>query len=60
MVKNLPANVGIRFSPWVGKIPSRRKWQPSAVFSCLGNPIDRGAWGWRATVHGVTESDTIY
>ena len=25
-------------------------------YSCLGNPIDRGAW--RATVHGVTkESD---
>ena len=23
--------------------------------SCLGNPMDRGAW-W-ATVHGVTESD---
>ena len=25
-------------------------------YSCLGNPMDRGAW-W-ATVHGVTESDT--
>ena len=24
-------------------------------YSCLGNPIDRGAW--RATVHGVAESD---
>ena len=24
-------------------------------YSCLGNPMDRGAW--RATVHGVTESD---
>ena len=24
-------------------------------YSCLGNPVDRGAW--RATVHGVTESD---
>ena len=23
--------------------------------SCLGNPMDRGAW--RATVHRVTESD---
>ena len=22
-------------------------------YSCLGNPMDRGAW--RATVHGVTE-----
>ena len=25
-------------------------------YSCLGNPMDRGAW-W-ATVHGVSESDT--
>ena len=26
-------------------------------YSCLGNPMDRGAW--RATIHGVTkESDT--
>ena len=27
MVKNLP-----RFNPWVGKIPWRRKWQPTPVF----------------------------
>ena len=38
----------------VGKIPWRRKWQPTAVFY-LENPIDRGAW-W-ATVHGFTELD---
>ena len=25
-------------------------------YSCLENPMDRG--GWRATVHGVTESQT--
>ena len=25
-------------------------------YSCLGNPMDRGAW--RATVHGVTKSRT--
>ena len=31
------------FDPWVGKIPWRRKWQPTPV-SCLGNPMDRGAW----------------
>ena len=24
-------------------------------YSCLKNPMDRGAWG--ATVHGITESD---
>ena len=25
-------------------------------YSCLGNPMDRGAW--QAPVHGVTEQDT--
>ena len=32
MVKNLPAMKEIRFDPWVGKIPWRREWQPTAVF----------------------------
>ena len=45
------------FNPWVGKIPCKRKWQPTQ-YSCLGNPINRGAW-W-ATVHRVTESDTTW
>ena len=32
-VKNLPANAGWpRFDPWVGKIPWRRKWQPTPGF----------------------------
>ena len=31
------------FSPWVGKIPLSRAWQPTPVF-CLENPMDRGAW----------------
>ena len=43
------------FDPWVGKIPWRRALQPTPV-SCLENPMDRGAW--RATVHGITESQT--
>ena len=41
--------------PWVGKIPWRRTWQP-LQYSCLGKPMDRGAW-W-ATVHGVAKSQT--
>ena len=41
------------FDPWVGKIPWRRKWQPRQ-YSCLENPMDRGAW--RATVHGTAKS----
>ena len=28
----------------------------SLHYSCLGNPMDRGAW--KATVNGVSESDT--
>ena len=36
VVKNPPANAGdareYGFDPWVGKIPWRRKWQPSPLF----------------------------
>ena len=32
MVKNLPAVQETQFSSWVGKIPWRRKWLPTAVF----------------------------
>ena len=41
------------FNPWVGKVPWRRKWQP-LQYSCLENPMDRGAW-W-----ATTESDTTW
>ena len=44
-----------RFDPWVGKIPWRRAWQPTP-YSCLENPMDRGAW--LATAHKVTQSRT--
>ena len=37
---------------WVRKIPWKRRWQPLQN-SCLGNPMDIGAW-W-ATVHGVVK-----
>ena len=43
------------FYPWVRKIHWRRKWQ-LIQYSCLGNPMDRGAW--RAIVPGVTKSWT--
>ena len=46
----------IWFNACVGKIPWRRKWQPTPVF-LPGKSMDRGAW--RATVHEVTkDSDT--
>ena len=56
MVKNLPANAGDCGSIHVsGQFPGGGNGNP-LQYSCLGNPMDRGAW--RATVHGVTkESD---
>ena len=50
LVKNLLQCRRPGFDPWVGKIPWRRKWQPTPV-SCLKNPMDGGTW--RATVNGV-------
>ena len=32
VVKNLPINAGDELNPWVGKIPWKRKWQPTPVF----------------------------
>ena len=43
------------FDPWVGTIPWRSKCN-LLQYSCLENPMDRGAW-W-ATAHGVTKSWT--
>ena len=57
-VVNPPANAGDKNSglnPCVRKIPRRRKWQLPLRHSCLGNPVDRGAW--QAAVHGIAESD---
>ena len=43
------------FDPWVRKIPCRKKWQPTPVFS-PGESHGRRAW-W-ATVHRVAKSQT--
>ena len=56
MVKNLPANAGDTGSiPGSGKSPGEGDGSPLQYSSCLGNPMDRGAW-W-AAVHGVAELD---
>ena len=59
VVKNLPANAGdIRDTgsiPGLGRSPGGGNGNPFQ-YSCLENPMDRGAW--RATVHGVTQSQT--
>ena len=52
LVKNLPANAGGMVSiPGSGRSPGEGNGNP-LQYSCLRNPMDRGAW-W-ATVHGVT------
>ena len=55
--KNLPANAGnLGLIPGFGRSPEEGSGNLLQC-SCLGNPMDRGAW--RATVHRVTkESDT--
>ena len=60
MVKNLPANAGdtgdMGSIPGWGKIPWRRKWQPTPVF------LPGKAYGQRSlaccVVHGVAKSQT--
>ena len=55
MVKNPPANAGDMDSiPGLGRSPGEGNGNP-LQYSCLGNPMDRGAW-W-TTVHGVAELD---
>ena len=57
MVKNLPANIGdardVGSIPGVGRSSGEGNGNP-VQYSCLGNPMDRGAW-W-ATVQGITKS----
>ena len=59
VVKNSPANAGdarnVSLIPGLGRSTGGGNGNP-LQYSCLGNPMDRGAW--RATVHGVTKSWT--
>ena len=51
--KSLPGDVGL--IPGSGRSPGEGNGNP-LQYSCLENPMERGAW--RATVHGVTKSQT--
>ena len=59
VVKNLPAYAGDMRDkssiPGSGRFPGRGHGNP-LQYSCLENPMDRGAW-W-APVHRVTKSQT--
>ena len=61
MVKNLPANAGdIRDSgliPGSGRSPGGGH-DSTLQYSCLENPIDRGAW-WLQSIGSHIESDMI-
>ena len=55
MVKNLPAMRSLGSIPGLGISPGEGNGN-RLQYSCLENPVDRGAW-W-ATVHGVAKSWT--
>ena len=56
VVKNLPANAAdTDVIPGLGRSPGEQNDNP-LQYSCLGNPMDRGAW-W-VTVYGVAKSQT--
>ena len=59
LVKNLSANAGDSRDkcsiPGLGRYPGEGNGNP-LQYSCLENPIDRGAW--RATIYRVTQSQT--
>ena len=60
VVKNPPANAGnirdVGSIPGSGRSPGEGHGYP-LQYSCLENPMDRGAW--QATVYGVTQSRTM-
>ena len=59
VVKNPPANArdltNMGLIPWLGRSP-RGEHENPLQYSCLENPIDRGAGGLQSVGH--TESDT--
>ena len=59
VVKNPPTNAGdirdMGLIPGLGRSPRGGHGNP-LQYSCLENPMDRGAW--RAMVHGVAKSQT--
>ena len=56
VVKNPPANTGdVGLIPGSRRSPGEGNGNP-LQYSCLENPVDRGAW--QATAHGVAKSWT--
>ena len=54
--EEFPCQVGdVSLIPGLGRSPGKGNGNPFQ-YSCLGNPMDRGAW-W-AAIHGVAKSQT--
>ena len=51
----IPAKADVGLIPGWGRSPGEGNRNP-LQYSCLGHPMDRGAW--RSTVHGVAKSWT--
>ena len=57
VVKESACNAGgLGLIPGLGRSPREGNGNP-LQYSCLGNSLDRGAWG--ATVHEVTKLNTL-
>ena len=56
LVKNLPAMQEMQVRPLGWEDPLEKENDNPLQYSCLGNPVDRGAW-W-AIVQGVAKSQT--
>ena len=59
-VKKLPANAGDKrkgLDPWSGRSPAGEGHGKPLQYSCLENPMERGAW--QNTVHRVTKSQIL-
>ena len=57
VVRNLPASAeDVCSIPGSGKFLGEENGKP-LQYSCLGNPMDRGAW--QASVHGVMKSQIL-
>ena len=57
LVQNLPMQENVGLIPGLARFPGEGNGN-SLQYSCLGNPMDTGAW--QATVHGVAKSWTLF
>ena len=59
VVDSLPANAGdAGSSPGLGRSPGKGNGN-TLQYSCLGNPMERGAWQTTGGCHWVTEEPNI-